>query len=389
MTTVPTPEALIESFPHPSLPKIIGQPTYLALSTMKKLIAANAASVPSREGGGAHGYLGMVLSAAVYATVSGTPFVNPNNPGATPIIPGGTTAAATGVLTRTHTEDLRNWKEYNNMQNALKKQVIDAIEPIYLRSLRNRHVGYANHTIRDLITYLIDTYGLITPIDLKKNNDLLNTAWDPNTPFEYLVDQVEEAVEYADDGNQPFTAQQIINAAYTIVFNTGIFFEECKHWRLLPAVDKTWDRFKEHFTDAYHQHRLQQATMQGAGYHKANFLSDQHFPYEETAAALANLATATAADRQVMANLTNTIEALTKQLAASQAEIAELKKGGRTITPRPPRTRGQDHGSYCWSHGYLVGVNHNSATCKIPRDGHQRGATRTNPMEGSTRGKPN
>ena len=74
-STVQTPESFIESFPHPSLPKIIGLPTYTALSECKKALAANAASVASNRGGGANGYLGIILSPAVYATITPTPFV--------------------------------------------------------------------------------------------------------------------------------------------------------------------------------------------------------------------------------------------------------------------------------------------------------------------------
>jgi hypothetical protein len=121
--------------------------------------------------------------------------------------------------------------------------------------------------------------------------------------------------------------------------------------------------------------------MQSAGYHKANYMSER-FNYEETAAALANLATATAADRQVMANLTNTIEALTKQLASSQEENNKLKQQlkQRQQTVRP-------NTNYCWSHGFVVGMKHTSETCRLPKDGHQRAATRANPMGGNMTGK--
>jgi hypothetical protein len=376
-----TPEDFLESFPHPKLPKIIGQPTYASLSNLKKLIAANAASVASNQGGGLHGYLGIVISPAVYLTIAAAPFILPVYPGPHPAVLFGATAAQITAATSQHKEDMREWREYNNVHNALKKQLLDAVDPIYLRALRNRHVGYANHTIRAILQHLIDAYGLITPIDLKKNNDMLNEPWDPNTPFEHLIDQIEEAVEYADDGNQPFTVNQILNAAYTIVFNTGIFFEECKQWRLLAPALKTWDRFKEHFTEAHQQHRLQQATMQGAGYHKANFLAEHAMHYEETAMALANLATATAADRQVMATLTNTIETLTRQLAASQAEVANLRQQAK-------QQRTSAKTTYCWSHGFGVGPKHTSETCRMPKDGHQRAATRENPMGGNMASKP-
>ena len=83
MSSVPTPDALIESFPNPVIPKIEGIPTYESIANVRALLSANAAAVSSLRGGGNNGYLGIVLSDAVYTTVSGIPWVSPNFPGAT------------------------------------------------------------------------------------------------------------------------------------------------------------------------------------------------------------------------------------------------------------------------------------------------------------------
>ena len=69
-TTPPSPEALIESFPNTSPPTILGEPTYMQLAKLRNALKANAASVPSTRGGGANGYLGIVVSDAVYATIA-------------------------------------------------------------------------------------------------------------------------------------------------------------------------------------------------------------------------------------------------------------------------------------------------------------------------------
>ena len=56
----------------------------------------------------------------------------------------------------------------------------------------------------------------------------MTTPWDPNQPFEFLVQQVQDAVDYAAHANTPYTAKQIVNIAYTLVFNTGVFEDDCK-----------------------------------------------------------------------------------------------------------------------------------------------------------------
>ena len=200
---VPTPEALIDSFPHSVIPKIEGQPDYEKIAAIKHLLGANAASVQTTRGGGSNGYLGIILSPAVYNTVSPVPWVDPPNPGATPTIPLNATAAQIGEAVRTHTEQLRQWREFNNVQQALKKQLLDSVDNLYLRAIRHRHVGFANRSIRDMLNHLISEYGHITPIDLKQNNNHFTKEWNPNQPFEALIDQVEEAVDYAHQRPKP------------------------------------------------------------------------------------------------------------------------------------------------------------------------------------------
>ena len=367
-SSVPKPEDFIESFPN-TLPKIDGPPSYDTLSQAKELLKANAASVPSTRGGGSSGYLGIVLSDASYATVDPTAFVVPNYPGPQPVIPAGATAAQISEAVRLHAESLREWREYTNLQQALKKQLINSLDPVYLRARKDRNTGFAKVSLRDLLQFLFDNYGQITPIKLANNNEQIKTAWDPNTPFEMLIDQIENCQDLADAGNQPFTTEQILNTAYMLVFNTGLFFDDCKTWNKKPIAEKTWANFKTHFLKAQQELRLQQQTSKQAGF-QANAVFSQKAKYDEATEALANLATATSSDRKAMETLTNTVANLTQQLQSKDAEIKQLKdklrNNNRTRAPA------KDNGSYCWSHGYMVAKNHTSASCRSPKEGHKQ-----------------
>ena len=75
-----TPEAYIESFPQPVLTKIDRKPSYDTLKIVNDELSANAASVQTELGGGAHGYLAITVSPTVYATLSATAFVPPHSP---------------------------------------------------------------------------------------------------------------------------------------------------------------------------------------------------------------------------------------------------------------------------------------------------------------------
>jgi hypothetical protein len=395
MVSVPSAEAFIESFPN-QLPKIEGQPTYDKLKHAKSLLKQNAATVPSNRGGGDNGYLALTMSDEAYTAISATAFDLPEYPGASPDIPDGATGPVIARLVQTHNESLREWREFINVNAALKKQLTGCIDPVYLRSQRNRNTGFANVELRTLITYCITTYGKISPADLAVNEAAIKQPWDSATPFELIIDQIEDCQEFAEDGNQPFTDRQVNNTAYTLVFNTGSYFDECKTWNAKPANDKTWDNFKLHFLAAQEMLRMQQATSQQAGFHNANHANGiQHNGisqemYEDTANALANLAEATATNRKALENLTNTIANLTQQVSLKDKEIQKLKDqltktGARNKRDIPERT---DNGSYCWSHGYKVHAKHDSSNCRFQKTGHKKEATRTNNLGGSQDGKP-
>jgi hypothetical protein len=386
-SNVPSPESFIESFPS-SIPKIEGTPDFESLSNLRHLIKANAATVPSNNGGGQHGYLGIATSAAIYSTISQDPFTIPPNPGPQPIIPGNNPSAAQiALIIRVHTEALREWREYNNIHQALKTTLLNSVEPIYVRALKDRHIGFANISLRELFAFLFEAYGQISPQDLMQTTERLTTPWDPTTPFETLINQVEDTMELADAGNQPFSPAQIVNTSYTLVFNTGMYFDECKEWDKKDPADKTWATFKKHFLQAQRLLRLQQQTSQKAGYH-SNLAQDQE-KENATMDALSCLTSAAESDRHAFAALTNNNNDLAKQLAEAMAAIKELQNKQRAgANDNRHNSNLPRNTNYCWTHGYKVSRHHDSANCNHPAEGHQKLATRTNLMGGSTAGSP-
>ena len=64
MTTSTNIDYVKTNFEYPTLTKITGQPTFVALRIVKNKLKENAASVPSDLGGGANGHLGLVLKNA-------------------------------------------------------------------------------------------------------------------------------------------------------------------------------------------------------------------------------------------------------------------------------------------------------------------------------------
>jgi hypothetical protein len=103
---------------------------------------------------------------------------------------------------------------------------------------------------------------------------------------------------------------------------------------------------------------------------------------EATIDALEDLARATAADRGVLAALTQANSRLAKQLEDNFSELRELKAllDKERREKRSPGHVNPSSSNYGWTHGYKVGKIHTSLTCKLPKPGHKTEATRADNM---------
>jgi hypothetical protein len=87
----------------------------------------------------------------------------------------------------------------------------------------------------------------------------------------------------------------------------------------------------------------------------------------------------------VVVALTQANARLVKQLEDNSNELREIKA---LIKKECTEKRGQRSfnpfsSNYFWMHGYKVGSTHTSLTCKLPRPGHKKEATRADNMGGS------
>ena len=250
-TNVQSVDDIRSGFPHPTIPTIEGEPTYQTIKSMHNLLKSNAASVPTTLGGGAHGHLGLALAPVLYLAVTGAAFNTPAHPGAGPVLANNATQAQILAATRQYNIDMKVYLECVRTDQALKQQLLGAVDSIYVESLRDMHTGYTAVTVLQLLTHLYDNYGQITPMDLDDNERRMKQKYDPNQPIDILFKQIELAVEFAITGNAPFTATQIVNTAFLLLLGTGVYEDECKEWKRRPAAQQTWNNFKTDFMLAY------------------------------------------------------------------------------------------------------------------------------------------
>jgi hypothetical protein len=273
--TATTPDELISGFPHSSLLKVSGEPTFDDLKVIRRLLNTNAMSVASYEGRGHHGHLGIIMTNDEYFAIAVDVFPVPNNPEPSAAVVVGMTAAVIAETTRLHREATQVYRTYHNVDQATKKLIIESFDDAYLNALSDEIVGYANCTSLQLLTHLLTYYAMIAPTELTQNYERLNTPYDPNHPIETLFQQIQDARAFAVEGGQPYGAAMIVNVAYTLVFNTVLFPDACRAWQSRAIARKTWAQFKLDFATAHREFCLTNQTSQQSGFHSANMMIEQ------------------------------------------------------------------------------------------------------------------
>jgi hypothetical protein len=396
-------------FPKPDLTRIICIPTYETLHQMQLELKTNALSVHSNLGGAAHGHLGLLMTDAQYALVSDTPYERPEHPGVLHI-PHNATRVASDALKRTYDELLRVFHEVRGVEQALIQQIVTAVDEQYIIAMKNRDTGQFTGDIRQIFTYLQNTYGKISPSQLSQfEKEVAEMHYDPVTPVDNIFNKIEDLLEYGDLANCPFSQPQAISKAYNLINRTGKFREAIKAWNRLPQVQKTWINFKVHFREAHLElTETGELTLEQAGYGQANLVEDIVNRLSIEFNHQANMIGETNNDPPPLcppvtenANHATTDTILQQVLTQNQELMRMLAAnagptgGRRNRTPRASRPstgprQGQPRtpmpayfNKYCWTHGR---GNHEGPNCNSKCPGHKDEATMENKMGGSTYG---
>jgi hypothetical protein len=139
--TASTQDELIAGFPHSSLPKVTGEPTFEDLKVIRRLLNTNDMSVASYEGGGRHGHLGIIMTNEEYFAIAVNVFPVPNNHGPSAAVVAGMMAAVIVETTQLHKEATQLYRTYHNVDQAIKKLIIEAFDDAYLNALSDEIVG--------------------------------------------------------------------------------------------------------------------------------------------------------------------------------------------------------------------------------------------------------
>ena len=353
-------------------------------------LKANARSVRTSLGGGNHGYLGLLLSPAQYATIApATPFVYPVHPG--PLhLPAYQLPHVTQQITAQYSDTVRLFNECGNVAQALRKQIVAAIDPAYLAAIKNRQTNTITLRLHEIINFLFRNFGRVTPANLSDaEQQLLAWTFDPSLPIVLLYNKVDDLMDLANAAGSPYSAQQIINLAYILLNKTGKFTTGIREWNRIPQAQRTWDAFQLHFSQAHRELRESgELEIRETPFNTANIVQEviegvqqvlqpaMEASYEaETADALHHANAATPASTQ---QTTLLMEQMLHMMQIMQQQLQQNNSSASSTARNRVRTKTD---KYCWTHGACA---HSSTECRNRKAGHKEAATFSNMMGGCT-----
>jgi hypothetical protein len=108
-----------------------------------------------------------------------------------------------------------------NVDQALKKLILEAYDIMYTSQLEEYLLQYSNSSALEILMHLKHTYGFINPTQLAENYNKMTAPINLQDPIETIFKQIEEGFRYANAVMQPCMEAQYANIAFLLILNTG------------------------------------------------------------------------------------------------------------------------------------------------------------------------
>ena len=91
----------------------------------------------------------------------------------------------TATLQQQHRDDIRIFRECQAVEAALRQQLVQAIDRVYLEVLRDPNTNAIKRPLRGIIQHLLDGYGNVTAQQLADETGKIQTyVFDPVQPID-------------------------------------------------------------------------------------------------------------------------------------------------------------------------------------------------------------
>ena len=434
-------------FEYKELKKVEGEPMLDTILLLHRQVKRNTQSVPTTLGGGQLGYLALVISKDKYDAIPiSTPFERPQDPGPFKVhlptssdstnialqTPIATTHRTTRSVSRTtatptqepapsttqpmvifsaevatqkatHEDAVRKYYECQAIEQALRMQIIEVIDPEFLDALRHVDTDMINESIPDIFDFLQSNYGRITEEEIvQKGEDLRNYDYNPQTPVDKVFNQVTLFQDLCAITNNDKTDKHLCQMAYLIFNHTRAFVDSFKKWNSKDPEEKTFALFKKHMRAEHHALKQVGAlSIQESTFYQVNMIQQvltqqaelqdnlqtliDHQVKESLLAALSDFTSSNEPPQEeVINNITKkstnaTTTTLLQMIEKLSTKVDDLKR--QTNKDINPRT-GKKFKRYCWTCGCCP---HWGRDCPNKSPGHQDNANFKNRMGGSNK----
>ena len=308
----PKEDKIFGAFLECPLAPLEGVPTYEYMMNLNVYLNLCSSAVDCTLGCDTLGYLVLTAKPAVFNTRCGTPFITQINPGIHPVMSNpAPTAAILSELVRTHKHHVRLINDYRAVDRAYKKVVSELIPEKFYKSLSICIIGFAKVTSLYILTRLINEYAKLEEEDVQEIDRKMKEPISGKTLFEEFVKKIvwnQEAVAV----QNLYSPAQIFSMAYAHINKCVSYQDGWRDWSRKTWSDKRWGNFKAHLAWAFKETIISSRTSKTEGYvahvHAAQENAELFTEIQQDhTLAIANLATATQADRALVALLTKTI----------------------------------------------------------------------------------
>ena len=98
---------------------------------------------------------------------------------------------------------------HRNVNKYLKFQILASVDNIYMRTLNAKYIAYRNLSFLEANNHLNSYYYNITPVALKENTTLMNSAYEVNQPLKMVIDQIEMSINFTNVKRVPYTPRAV------------------------------------------------------------------------------------------------------------------------------------------------------------------------------------
>ncbi|OEU06232.1 hypothetical protein FRACYDRAFT_255587 [Fragilariopsis cylindrus CCMP1102] len=203
----------------------------------------------------------------------------PTNPG----IYGGNTHQ----LLEIHKTATLAWRRYKLAQAATKKMIMHAFKDYHFLELQDDNGDIVGYTAIELFDHLMDQY--VQPEDVADQvtalHKILEQDFDPNEEPQVYYKAVQDARNTLHSLNQTVDDETLIRHGLN-QFKEHIDLKlDIKEWKKLNRAEKTWKKFKTHFTKAISDNKKDTGTLKAIGI--ANAVRERENQHKENQIVLA------------------------------------------------------------------------------------------------------